>query len=172
MQQRIEEIAFRIEGAARGRVSARHPSSSKCKRPFSSRERAFSRSPRRDRRSASPVRRSDRRAARRKPSPNHTKPFRDASNASELRSVCAICLGRHPHEVTKCAAATFWSGQGKTRCRRNSRKRIINPDGLELCTDWQREVGCTQKGQRHNHECSGCGESAHGASECSLAQKA
>ncbi|THH00664.1 hypothetical protein EW026_g1889 [Hermanssonia centrifuga] len=94
--------------------------------------------------------------------------------APDLLANCwQTVLDKHGEKaLASCAAATFWSGQGKTRCRRNVRKRIINPDGLELCTDWQREVGCSQKGQRHNHECSGCGDSTHGAAECSLAQKA
>ena len=125
-------------------------------------------------RSASPTRRTDSARAPRQNSPAAHKSFRDVKTehkGDRPLSICAICLGRHPHDVAKCSSSTLWNG-GTARCSRNDRGRIVNPHGVEVCTEFQREQGCTSRSSRHVHECSGCGKSTHGADTCSLAQKA
>lgn len=90
--------------------------------------------------------------------------------SSQGPSACAVCLGRHRHEISKCAADTLWDGS-KIRCKQNEQGRIINPNGLIICSDWQRPSGCQNNGSTHHHECSGCGKTTHGAQDCSRAQK-
>ncbi|KAH9941912.1 hypothetical protein B0H21DRAFT_793808, partial [Amylocystis lapponica] len=84
------------------------------------------------------------------------------------RGVCAICLGRHRwRELSRCDSSTLWNGKA-ARCFRNSTGRIIDPHGAVVCINFQRVRGCSGRG--HLHECSGCGNSEHGAYECPLAQ--
>ncbi|KAI0688272.1 hypothetical protein C8T65DRAFT_562868, partial [Cerioporus squamosus] len=84
--------------------------------------------------------------------------------------VCAICLGRHPpSEVARCNAHRTWDGRS-ARCRRVN-GRIQTEDGRVLCTDWQRDRGCSSSSHGERHECSGCGHKDHGAHACPRAQK-
>ncbi|KAF8149508.1 hypothetical protein B0H34DRAFT_635480, partial [Crassisporium funariophilum] len=85
-------------------------------------------------------------------------------------SACAVCLGRHRHDIGKCVSDTLWDG-APSRCRRNERGRLVNPEGVILCSDWQRPQGCSSASPNHVHECSGCGRKAHGAQACARAQK-
>lgn len=81
-------------------------------------------------------------------------------------SACALCLGRFRHLIHKCASEFLWDKRTKTRCRRNAEGHLVNPEGLELCYDWQRPKGCSSTARSHVHECSGCGAKDHGAQEC------
>ncbi|KAJ7760239.1 hypothetical protein DFH07DRAFT_740798, partial [Mycena maculata] len=86
--------------------------------------------------------------------------------------VCAICLGSHPN-VTGCRSPTLWNGS-PARCHRDGKGRILNPQGGEICIDFQLLRGCKggfRNGQKHLHECSGCGLSSHGASNCPYRSK-
>ncbi|KAI0262582.1 hypothetical protein BC834DRAFT_828775, partial [Gloeopeniophorella convolvens] len=82
---------------------------------------------------------------------------------------CAICLGAHS-DARSCTRPTLWSG-GPARCRRTASGRIIDPNQVELCTDWQRPRGCRRSTHPDRHQCSGCGTGSHGASGCHLAEK-
>lgn len=86
------------------------------------------------------------------------------------KATCAVCLGSHKHEVRKCQANLLWSGEPAI-VTRDSRGRIFNKSGQELCIDWQCRRGCSSKSKSHVHSCSGCGEDTHGAHNCPLAQK-
>lgn len=81
-------------------------------------------------------------------------------------SACALCLGRFRHNVHKCESEFLWDKRTKTRCRRNAEGHLVNPEGRELCYDWQRPKGCTNSARSHVHKCSGCGGKDHGAQEC------
>jgi len=81
-------------------------------------------------------------------------------------SACALCLGRFRHQVHKCTSEFQWDKRTKTRCRRNAEGHLINPEGSEVCYDWQRPKGCTSTSRSHIHECSGCGSKNHGAQGC------
>jgi len=81
-------------------------------------------------------------------------------------SACALCLGRFRHPIHKCTSEFLWDKRTKTRCRRNGEGHLVNPEGLELCYDWQRPKGCSNTARSHVHECSGCGGKDHGAQSC------
>lgn len=131
-----------------------------------------SRSPPRKRgRSKSPSRRRQSPTAPKakydKPTSQRGQSFRNGASRKDL-AACAICLGRQPHRVRDCNAEKTWDG-ARARCRRND-ARIINPSGLTLCCDWQREDGCRSSSHDERHECSGCGATDHGAQRCKRAQ--
>ncbi|KAI0308524.1 hypothetical protein OF83DRAFT_1020224, partial [Amylostereum chailletii] len=65
---------------------------------------------------------------------------------------CAICLSRQPHNVAQCHAGTTWDGRA-SRCRRNPKGVILDPEGWALCLDWQRARGCASRASHHIHEC-------------------
>jgi hypothetical protein len=98
------------------------------------------------------------------------KSFFHPGASTRIPSACAICLGRHRHEIRKCSSGTLWSGE-KAHCRRNDQGRLINPGGIIICSNWQRPFGCTSARAGHSHECSGCGKNDHGAQECPRTQK-
>ncbi|KAF8878239.1 hypothetical protein BD779DRAFT_1429123, partial [Infundibulicybe gibba] len=83
--------------------------------------------------------------------------------------VCAICMGQKQHNIKICTAEKTWDKRA-TRCTRNARGRIINPNGTELCTNWQRKFGCESNKHNMAHECAGCGNKDHGAQTCPRAQ--
>lgn len=93
-----------------------------------------------------------------------------AGTSSTPLSACAICLGRHRHDVYKCSADALWDAS-KARCRRNDNGRLVNPNGITICSDWQRIAGCASTAHDSRHECSGCGKSDHGAQTCPRGQK-
>ncbi|KAF8151702.1 hypothetical protein B0H34DRAFT_616616, partial [Crassisporium funariophilum] len=68
-------------------------------------------------------------------------------------SACAVCLGRHRHDIGKCVSDTLWDGNS-SRCKRNERGRLVNPEGIILCSDWQRPQSCNSPSPSHVHECS------------------
>ena len=104
-------------------------------------------------------------------SPNHR--FRRNSPDQEARglSACPVCLSRKKHPIRKCKAANLWDGQHKSRCARTDDGQIVDINGRTLCNNWNQTIGCKDKSSRHIHECSGCGESSHGAQDCSFAEK-
>lgn len=87
-------------------------------------------------------------------------------------SVCTVCLSRHFHDMRNCCALQTWNGLA-ARCSRNNKGRLENPDGVELCIDWQWEGTCQSVNEYHyRYECTGCGSTEHGARNCPEAQKA
>ncbi|KAK0216608.1 hypothetical protein EDD85DRAFT_782055, partial [Armillaria nabsnona] len=82
--------------------------------------------------------------------------------------VCAICLGIHGN-LKFCRSSTLWNG-GATRCLRTSNGSLVNKSGDLICLDWNRPIGC-KRSHPSRHECSGCGNTSHGAFHCSYAQK-
>ena len=117
-------------------------------------------------------RRSSRSLSPKNKSPNPR--FRKSSSEREAHplSACPICLSRKRHQIRKCQASVLWDGQRKAKCSRTEDGRIIDGEGRTLCTNWNQSLGCREKSTRHIHECSGCGETSHGAQECGLAEKA
>jgi hypothetical protein len=122
------------------------------------------------------------RGSRRSASPPGWRPFRPSSSShktsgfrrgagSPSLSACAICLGRHPHNVSACSSPTTWDGSA-ARCKRAEGARIVNPSGLSLCVKWQLKIQCTSLFHGDGHECSGCGAKDHGAQKCPRAEKA
>jgi hypothetical protein len=93
-----------------------------------------------------------------------------AGQTTKTLSVCAKCLGRHRHDITRCISEFTWDGE-RTQCHRNQNGRLINPNGSVLCSDWQHPAGCTSATHDARHECSGCGKTDHGAQQCPRAQK-
>lgn len=92
------------------------------------------------------------------------------SPSVSVRAVCAVCLGRHRHDMRQCNTATTWSGK-PARCRRDPvSHRVLDPRGVQLCIEWQRQTRCSSRDPGHAHFCSGCGSPEHGAHTCSLAQ--
>lgn len=85
-------------------------------------------------------------------------------------SACTRCLRRHPHDIANCAATTLWDKNTPVRCEWNKQKRLVNPKGTVLCSDWQRRQGCKSSSHPFRHECSGCGSTEHGAQTCQLAE--
>jgi hypothetical protein len=126
----------------------------------------------RNSRSRSPVRRTGyNRRRSRSPEPRRQS-FRASANSGTKEgklSVCPICLGRDPHKVSSCQAAKLWSGE-KAQSTRVAGGRILNKQGVVLCSDWQKPVRCTDVSGTHRHECSGCGARDHGANGCDKAQ--
>jgi len=85
------------------------------------------------------------------------------------QEICGICLSRQPHRVSECNLPNLWNGD-PARCRRFPNKGITNPRGQRICVEWQRPHGCRDLSSKHIHECSGCGDSGHGAHKCPLAE--
>ncbi|KAK7000370.1 hypothetical protein R3P38DRAFT_2561857 [Favolaschia claudopus] len=85
--------------------------------------------------------------------------------------VCAICLGSHEN-LSKCRSKTLWN-RSPARCYRDQSGKLSNPQGINICLEFQRAKGCqgSRYGPRHIHECSGCGSPHHGASSCPSRQK-
>jgi len=115
--------------------------------------------------------RSSRSRSPRPKSPNRR--FRRDGKETETiaLSACPICLSRKKHPIRNCQEQLLWDGQTKARCHRADGK-IVDQKGRTLCSNWNQSIGCKEKLSRHIHECSGCGESSHGAQECGLAEKA
>jgi hypothetical protein len=121
---------------------------------------------------------------KRSPSPSHSedadeklrkkKPFQATpSTHTELKSVCPMCLGRRPHDVANCKAPLQWDELEPNRCSRTSKGHLRDPEGMVLCTDWQKPRGCHDNAPAHvpKHCCSGCGSAEHGTQKCPRAQK-
>ncbi|KIM66661.1 hypothetical protein SCLCIDRAFT_38255, partial [Scleroderma citrinum Foug A] len=67
-------------------------------------------------------------------------------------SICAVCLGRHPHRVVECTSPKTWDQQYDTFAKRKL-KILLTKDGKRLCTKWQQSTGCHEDHMNH-HLCS------------------
>ncbi|KAJ7800216.1 hypothetical protein B0H13DRAFT_1540968, partial [Mycena leptocephala] len=95
-------------------------------------------------RSASPVR---------TPLPTQdTAFFQQGTSASNGLSACAVCLGRHHHNVRECKPSMLWNGLTPVRTRRNGEGKLNNSRKEVLCLGWQRS-GC-ERNHVPRHECS------------------
>ena len=103
--------------------------------------------------------------------PKRDRPEVFQSGAGPRGGVCAVCLGRHEHTFAKCDKTKLWNGS-PCGVRKNEQGRLVAPDGLILCFDWQLPKGCGASGHAERHKCSGCGKSDHGAQGCTRAEKA
>ena len=88
--------------------------------------------------------------------------------ASFILSICAICLGRHKHDVIRCAATRTWDNKNNVFSERVG-SAIHSKAGKLLCSKWQRAGGCSDTHQPL-HTCSGCGSKSHGAQRCPRAE--
>jgi hypothetical protein len=95
-----------------------------------------------------------------------------ADKPSSPLPTCAVCLGcdAHTMPVVYCPAEKTWDGKHDTYAKRVERKLYAKLTGQQLCTNWQRAEGCSDK---HNpaHSCSGCSSTHHGAQGCPRAQR-
>ena len=114
--------------------------------------------------------RSSKSRSPRRRSPSFRVPKDDTEHEEGPLTACQTCLGRHPHRIRECRAPYLWDGKHKARCQRSNGKLIDNK-GRQLCRNWNNTDGCKDSRARHIHECSGCGDTSHGAQACSLAQK-
>ncbi len=100
-------------------------------------------------------------------------PFRasagTSSSPSASLSACAVCLGRHQHQVAMCNATKIWDGSRSMHCHRNANRCLINGSGKLVCINFQLRPGCKLV-HKYLHECSGCGSPAHGVNGCHYAQ--
>jgi len=104
-------------------------------------------------------------------SPNPRFRRNDSEHSTHPLSACPICLSRKAHQIRKCQETTLWDGRNKARCSRTEDGRIVDGRGRTLCSNWNQKIGCKDKSTRHLHKCSGCGDTSHGAQQCSLAEK-
>ncbi|KAJ7653833.1 hypothetical protein B0H17DRAFT_1214542 [Mycena rosella] len=95
--------------------------------------------------------------------------FQQGTGRSDGLSACAVCLGRHRHNVRECRSTTLWNLTTQARTRRNAEGRLVNNRNEPICLNWQRSSCNSNHDSRH--ECSGCGSANHGAQKCHLAQK-
>ncbi|KAF9227775.1 hypothetical protein BS17DRAFT_673629, partial [Gyrodon lividus] len=58
------------------------------------------------------------------------------------------------HNMQNCGQSECWDGT-PTHCHCNADGRLINPQGLVICTDWQCPFSCHSKHPSVIHECSG-----------------
>lgn len=83
---------------------------------------------------------------------------------------CHRCLGRDKHEVRRCPRTKLWDSKRDVLCNWNAKQYLKiskgTHKGLELCAEWQRPNGCTERGHPEKHRCSGCASTAHGAEGC------
>jgi hypothetical protein len=104
--------------------------------------------------------------------PSPTKPSFRNSAGTFSPSACAVCLGRHRHNVRTCNSTTTFNG-GETKTRRSENGRLVCiSSGSVLCSDWQRPTGCSATDHPLRHICSGCESLDHGAQVCPRAQAA
>jgi hypothetical protein len=85
-----------------------------------------------------------------------------------ILSVCPVCLGRHKHDILRCASPRTWDDKHKafTECIGAG---LFTKAGKQLCVRWQKPSGCMEA-HRLLHFCSGCGAKSHGAQRCPRAQ--
>ncbi|KAK7456466.1 hypothetical protein VKT23_010715 [Stygiomarasmius scandens] len=103
------------------------------------------------------------------PKKARTGPWKQLFRAADLAiklSRCPLCLSDKEHNIRECNRDTMWDDKTPTQCKRNARKHLENPQGIEICTNWQTKNSCTNTHHPHMHECSGCGDPHHGAQAC------
>ena len=79
--------------------------------------------------------------------------------------VCAHCLSAHDHIFATCDGKKLWDGLSSP-IKRGEHGKLVDPDGVALCFDWQLPGGCQNSHHSQRHKCSGCGKSGHGAQAC------
>ena len=103
-------------------------------------------------RSRSPARHSNNRRRRSRSPKAARKPSFQASgsgpNRQDRLAACPICLGRHRHHIASCQATETWNGT-KSLCSRTSNGRILNTQGVVICSDWQRPNRCSDTSGKH-----------------------
>jgi hypothetical protein len=110
------------------------------------------------------------RSQSRSPNRNRKQPANsDRDGSTRTLPACALCLSRRPHNLRECKVTRTWDGK-PTRCTRDARGRLINPDSRTICLDWQRLPHCARTDHEGKHECSGCGWKDHGAQDCHLTE--
>jgi len=85
-----------------------------------------------------------------------------------ILSVCPVCLGRHTHDISRCASPRTWDDKHDALTERIG-AGLFTKAGKQLCARWQKPSGCTEA-HRLLHFCSGCGAKTHGAQRCPRAQ--
>ncbi|KIL00544.1 hypothetical protein PAXRUDRAFT_37402, partial [Paxillus rubicundulus Ve08.2h10] len=58
-------------------------------------------------------------------------------------SICAICLGRHKHNVYQCAVTRTWDNKHDVHAFRKGSGVFAKRDNKQLCTSWQRPESCS-----------------------------
>lgn len=104
--------------------------------------------------------------------------FRAASRSQGFQSgagssshpACAVCLGRHTHDISDCKAPSTWDGKHSTFSQRRGGV-LTTYSGKGICKDFQTRRGCTHRSHPKRHICSGCGDREHGAQDCPRAQR-
>ncbi|TEB21079.1 hypothetical protein FA13DRAFT_1595328, partial [Coprinellus micaceus] len=79
---------------------------------------------------------------------------------------CAVCLGRHKHNVRDCRPDTLANGKYPTVSARNEGRLTLKETDRSLCADSQSADGCSSKRHNERHLCSGCASADHGAQAC------
>jgi hypothetical protein len=85
--------------------------------------------------------------------------------------VCAVCLGRHSHNVFSCDALKTWDGAHSTITKRIKGTLYLRSNSAPMCIEWQRSRGCDSAKHDEKHLCSGCSQRSHGAQTCPRSQK-
>jgi hypothetical protein len=85
-----------------------------------------------------------------------------------ILSVCPVCLGRHKHDILRCASPRTWDDKHDALTERIG-AGLFTKAGKQLCARWQKPSGCMEA-HRLLHFCSGCGAKTHGAQRCPRAQ--
>lgn len=93
-----------------------------------------------------------------------------AGAGSSTHPACAVCLGRHTHDVSECKASSTWDGKHTTFAQRRGGV-LTTYGGKGICKDFQTRRGCSHRSHPERHICSGCGERDHGAQDCPRAQR-
>jgi hypothetical protein len=84
--------------------------------------------------------------------------------------VCAVCLGRHCHDIAHCNTSRTWDQRSETFAEHQGGNLFARQDGRQICYRWQRTTGCNES-HCPLHICSGCGSKSHNAQLCPKAQK-
>ncbi|KIJ48227.1 hypothetical protein M422DRAFT_205651, partial [Sphaerobolus stellatus SS14] len=58
--------------------------------------------------------------------------------------LCAVCLGRHQHDISACCALRSWDGRHAAVAKRQDRKLVLL-SGRPLCFRWQGHNGCSSR---------------------------
>lgn len=157
--------------SSKGHTHSRRRSASPQRRRSRSEERPGQRSRRQYERRDSDRRDPDRRDNDRSDNIRHEQDFSYGTNPKAL-PVCAVCLGRHSHNVYNCNALRTWNSAHATTSKRTKGELRLRSNSAPLCIEWQRARGCPSTKHDAKHICSGCNQTSHGAQQCPRSQKA
>lgn len=82
-------------------------------------------------------------------------------------SACTVCLGRHWHDVRNCSATRIANSSVDTLVQRFQNSLVLRATGQPICSAFNLRHGCRDP-THTNHQCSGCGSTAHNAQSCHL----